>query len=106
MSIPKFPDAKDPDDITDFTLSFAEAMPFDDIIMTMEQTVVVPSNVGEVPPSTAPDVSVPSQLFSGQNAILWLAGGKGSWRYQVSVLVHTAGGRTLGRRVMLNVKML
>ena len=106
MSIPKFPDPKDPDDITDFSLSFAEAMPPDDVIQSVEAVTIVPNNSGPAPASAAPDVSVASTLFSGQVATLWLAGGKNEWRYEISVLLTTAGGRTLRRRALLNVRVL
>ena len=103
MSFPKFPDAKDPDDIADFVLDFTEAMTSDDVITAIDDVAVVPSNVVPIADSTAPDASVQAQLFSGQTVTVWLAGGKPGWRYEVSVLVRTLGGRVLRRRALLNV---
>lgn len=103
MPLPKFPDAKDPDDISDFVLDFSEAITGDDVISAIDDVAVTPSNPGPVADSSAPDPSVRARLFSGQAVTIWLAGGKPGWRYEVSVLVRTLGGRVLRRRALLIV---
>ena len=104
MAIPRFPDPKDPEDVADFSLSFAEAMPADDTIAGIDLVEITANTAGAA--STAPELALASSLFTGQTATLWLNGGKAAWRYEISVLLHTAGGRTLRRRALLDVRPL
>ncbi len=103
MSIPKLPMPKDPDDVTDFTVSFAEALPSDDVVIAVEPVIIEVANLAEPPPSSAPDLACASVLWSGQLVTLWLSGGRDQWRYQIGVIVHTQGGRKLHRRALLQV---
>jgi hypothetical protein len=106
LAFPKFETPKDPDDIDDFELSFAEAMAADDAISAVLEVDVSPANLGSPPASNRSDVTVQAQLYSGQSATLWFAAGKPGWRYLIRALVATAGGRTLSRRAYLKVDEL
>ncbi len=103
MAIPRFPDPKDPEDISDFTVDFSEAMSPGDVISAVSDVSISPSNALAVTDNGAPDISCVARLYSGQVATLWISGGKPGWRYEVGVLVSTAGGRTLRRRALLFV---
>lgn len=106
MAVPKFEQAKDPDDLSDWTFLFTEAMSADDTIQGIDAVSILPIDPGDVPPADGADLVSVTTMFGTQDATVWLKGGRPGWRYEVAVLLHTNGGRTLRRRATVMVKAL
>lgn len=104
MGYPKFTDFKDPEDISDFTVSFGQAMSDDDAISSIDRVLF--AAVEPLSPAPGTDLVLEGKIHSGHIATLWLGGGRDGQQYEVGVLVRTLDGRSLQRRMLLSVKLL
>lgn len=91
--------AKDPGDTLDYVFDLGPALTANpgDGISTLD-VATSPNNPG--------DLSVVSCAADGAKAVLWLSGGQALTTYTVTILVTTAGGRTLVRSIGLPVVAL
>lgn len=88
--LPKWPD-KDPADIADYTLSFADLLPADDPIIGAAWTIV-PAGL-----------TINAQAFSGRSAIITLSNGQSGATYRATATVNSSQ-RTFQRSVTLFVR--
>jgi hypothetical protein len=97
----KWPDAKDPSDATDYTLSKWDA------VLPVGDTVASIIDV-EIRPATAPPLNEDPQkrALTATSTTLWLTGGLAGQKYEVAIKVLTAQGRTFQRSATLQVKDL
>jgi hypothetical protein len=91
--------AKDPADVLDFEIEIGPALAGNDGdgIATID-VVVVPAGPG--------GLVVNSMAADGTRAVFWLSGGQVGTTYSVQITLGTAGGRTIGRAVLLPVQSL
>lgn len=95
MTCLKWPHAKDPGDVLDYSLDVGgvidpSAYPTGDTVATATWTV-------------PPGLTKTSQLESGTLAVVWLAGGSPGSTYQLNVDVVSVQGRTVNRDCQLEV---
>ena len=91
--------AKDPSDILDFEIEIAPALAGNDGdgITTIDVVIV---------PATPGSLVVNSAVADGTRAVFWFSGGVAGTTYSVQITLGTAGGRTIGRAVLLPVQPL
>lgn len=90
---------KDPSDTLDYVFDIGPALAADlgDGIVSLE-VQISPSNPG--------DLTLLSSAVEGTKVVLWMSGGQTQTVYTITITAGTAGGRTLGRSVMLPVVQL
>jgi hypothetical protein len=81
--------AKDPADVLDFEIEIGPALAGND-----------GDGIATI------DVVVNSMAADGTRAVFWLSGGQVGTTYSVQITLGTAGGRTIGRAVLLPVQSL
>jgi hypothetical protein len=91
--------AKDPGDVLDFEIEIGPALAGNDGdgIATID-VVIVPGNAG--------DLVLNSSVADGTRAVFWFSAGQVGTTYSVQITLGTAGGRVLGRSVLLPVQSL
>lgn len=83
---------KDPDDVLDYPVSWAEVMAADsDTIQTVTWTI-------------PDDLTLESQSNSTTVAVAWISGGEAGTRYEIGCRIQTVGGRTYDRTIELVVR--
>jgi hypothetical protein len=91
--------AKDPSDVLDFEIEIGPALAGNDGDgITTIDVVIVPANAG--------DLTLNSAAADGTRAVLWFSAGQAGTTYCVQITLGTAGGRTIGRAVLLPVRAL
>ena len=76
---------KDPDDVADFAVDFAQLLAVGETLSN--PTVVVPVGVTLTPAGKA------APAVSGSKVVFWLSGGTAAASYPVAVECDTSGGR-------------
>ena len=83
---------KDPDEVLDYTIDWAAAIPSDTIASS---TWVVPAGITQASPSPS---------YTTTATTIWLSGGTAGTVYDVVNRITTSGGRTLERALQIRVE--
>ncbi len=91
--------AKDPDDVLDYQLNWAER-----VASLIGGDTINGSTWSIITAATTPPLAIDTDSFTNTTTRVWFSGGKAGTTYSLRNIVTTLGGRTIDQTVRVKVK--